>query len=298
MLEAARLALCSAGVLPSQSRMPPFTARMSGDLVILAYPEGSAFFLVKVGLRSDLRREAEGLEIGHEAFPRGVPQVLGRAVHRSFPTLVTTGIAFEPLGARAMRDPAPWLVRELAAYFEVSMRAFRCAGARMHSDRLREAFASPWARSVSTDGLAYVDSIERDVDRLATVRQHGDFYVDNLGVRERSLVILDWEDFGRECLPGFDLAQLLLSMNAFDVGRLREHTRPGGRHAWLLAAGCTATGVAPDLFLKLLPAYVALLGWMKSGLGYGSAFMARALRTLDEALGVAPPPIGATDVDR
>jgi hypothetical protein len=290
VLEAARLALCAAGVLARESRMPPFTARMSGDLVILAYPDGDAFYMVKVGLRSDFQREAKGLRLGHQAFPESVPQVLDVSVQRSFPALVTTGIAFEPLGAPAMRDAIPWLANELRRYFAVSTRAFHCDEPRSHASRIREAFAASWARSLDADCERYLDEVSADADSLPAVSQHGDFYLENLGVRGQRLVILDWEDFGRECLPGFDLAQLLLSLNAFDVGRMHEHVRPGGQHAWLLAAGCEGAGLSTALFMRLVPAYLALLGSMKSQLGYGDAFTSRTLCALHTALSMTVLP--------
>ena len=106
MLEAARCALCEVGVLQANDPMPPFTVRMSGNLNFLAYPPGGDFYLVKIGLQNDLRREFEGFSAGHAAFPHGVPRPLALSRHRSFPTLVTTGIPLTPLGPLSMRSPA------------------------------------------------------------------------------------------------------------------------------------------------------------------------------------------------
>ena len=105
MLEAAREALCGAGVLRASDPMPPFTVRISGNLVFLVYPPGRDFYLVKVGLLSDLRREYDGFSTGHAAFPKGVPKPLALSRNRSFPTLVTLGIPFAPLGPRSMQAP-------------------------------------------------------------------------------------------------------------------------------------------------------------------------------------------------
>ena len=67
MLEAARCALCEVGVLQANDPMPPFTVRMSGNLNFLAYPPSGEFYLVKIGLQNDLRREFEGFSAGHAA---------------------------------------------------------------------------------------------------------------------------------------------------------------------------------------------------------------------------------------
>ncbi len=84
-----------------------------------------------------------------------------------------------------------------------------------------------------------------------------------------NLVILDWEDYGRECLPGYDLALLLLALNGFSAARVRENTRDGAAHAWILQAGSEGTGIPPALFLRLLPAYLALTVRMKTEMAYG-----------------------------
>jgi hypothetical protein len=57
---------------------------MSGNLVFLVYPTGGAFYMVKVGLQSDLRREYDGFSAGHAAFPEGVPKPLAFSRHRCF----------------------------------------------------------------------------------------------------------------------------------------------------------------------------------------------------------------------
>ncbi len=57
---------------------------------------------------------------------------------------------------------------------------------------------------------------------LPSLRQHGDFVPNNLGSRKSRIIIFDWEDFGKVCLPGFDLAVLLASCVDFDSNELRR----------------------------------------------------------------------------
>jgi len=287
MLDAAREALCSAGVLRENDAMPPFTVRMSGNLVFLVYPPGRAFYLVKVGLQSDLQREYSGFSAGHAAFPDGVPKPLALSHHRSFPTLVTTGIPFVPLGPLSMLAPSPILERALAHYFATAMIAFRVDDGPRHSQRISNAFES-LSPEVGRDSWSrYVDELANEVDHLPAARQHGDFYVNNLGLHRDALVVLDWEDFGLARLPGYDLALLLLSLNAFRISAIRSNTEPGAKHSWILRAGTHGTGLSESFFLRLLPSYLAITAEMKHGRGYEAGLRERAIRALHDALGQA-----------
>lgn len=283
MLEAARCALCEVGVLRANDPMPPFTVRMSGNLNFLVYPPGGEFYLVKVGLQNDLSREFEGFSAGHAAFPKGVPRPLALSRQRSFPTLVTTGIPLAPLGPLSMRAPARALRSSLADFFARSSIAFRVDAMEAHSQRIRQAL-DQLPEALQASGERYIEAIAADVDRLPSIKQHGDFSVNNLGLHDGVLVILDWEDYGRERLAGFDLALLLLALNGFSVTRVRDNTRAGAEHAWILRAGSDGTGIPPDLFLRLLPAYLALTVRMKTEAAYGRALQTRAINALTAAL--------------
>jgi hypothetical protein len=283
MREAARRALCEVGVLKDHEPFPPFTVRMSGNLTFLVYPAGSAFYLVKVGLQNDLRREFDGFSAGHAAFPHGVPRPLALSRHRSFATLVTAGIPLTPLGPLSMRAPGRGLRQSLAVFFATANRVFRIDDKVAHSQRIREAFEELTV-ALRTSWEHYFDAISGDVDRLPAVRQHGDFSVSNLGMNGEDLVVIDWEDYGRECLPGYDLALLLLALNEFSAARVRENTLDGAVHAWILHAGSEGTGIPPALFIRLLPAYLALTLRMKTEKAYGHALRSRVIDALAESL--------------
>jgi Ser/Thr protein kinase RdoA (MazF antagonist) len=55
---------------------------------------------------------------------------------------------------------------------------------------------------------------------LPTVPQHGDFSLGNVLVRRGGgVVVVDWEDFGAERLPGYDLVTLFATLPGRDVLR-------------------------------------------------------------------------------
>ena len=64
-----------------------------------------------------------------------------------------------------------------------------------------------WAAAarVSEEVMAAVEK-----GRLPLIPQHGDFYLRNILFRGREVFVIDWEDFGEVCVPGYDLFSLFL----------------------------------------------------------------------------------------
>jgi len=287
MLEAARLALCEVGVLGAGERMPPYSLRMSGNLVFLAYFDPTRFYAIKVGAQSDLRREYEGLREGHRLLPEGVPKPLALSRHRGFPTLVTEGLTYRPLGPVSLERRDAMLADQIARFFVACRRAFATRPAQPASERLRAANDEAGGLLPAADWQRYCERVAAEADALPPVLQHGDFYVHNLGVRENALIVLDWEEFGLESLPGLDVALLLLTLDYFDVRKMWADTREGGRYRWILDAGCDGSGVPQATLFRLLPGYLALAARNKHVLGYGDTFATAVRRALPDALAVA-----------
>jgi hypothetical protein len=287
MLEAARRALCEVGILRNDERMPPFSVRMSGNLVFLVYPGGDQFYAVKVGTQTDLRLEHEGLVVGHGLFPFGVPKALALSRHRAFPTLVMEGIPYKPLGAGQLQTFDPFLADRIAHFFATCRKALSADVSIQASKRIVAANRALDCPIPETEWARYCAGVASEADRLPPVRQHGDFYVHNLGVYRDALIVLDWEEFGLESLPGLDVAILLLSLNHFSTRQIWDRTQTGGSHAWILDAGCRGCDVPSATLFRLMPAYIALSARVKHDLGYGQEFTDRARRALPEAIEVA-----------
>ena len=279
MLSAAHAALVELGVLSSSDPLPPFWARMSGNLVLMTYPEDPKFYLVKIGIRTRLDREYRGLSIAHAAMPRHVPEPLGLGTHDSFQVLVARGIAHrqfvmdgETLGV---------FERGMDAFVATSLAHFQAAPADSTvnvQDAVFEAsgiFDWPgWRR--------YWDDAQRLIATLPRILQHGDLAVNNMGVADDELVFFDWEDFGQVDLMGFDLAVALLSINNFDLARLHARLKGDSLEAGLVRRCCSRLDKSPDAFFMLLPAYLSLFIKVKSAGGYDQAVSARAVAALRE----------------
>jgi Phosphotransferase enzyme family len=283
MLAAAREALMQHGVLSPDQELPPFFAKLGGNLVLgmLVYLKNGSFYVVKVAMQSRLDREYRGLSMAHAAMPCNVPQPIGLTSHRSFPVLVSSGVRHKPLAS--FRGSMEMLEGGINDFFANSARAFvalRCGEtvdlqqALEHTSKL-----VPWP-----DWQAYWHHIASDVAVLPRIYQHGDLTVNNIGVAGRELIFFDWEDFAYIDLPGFDLAVLLLSLNDFDVRRLTDRLRASCLERRLMQSGCTCLGISTNLFLTLFPAYLSLFARMKGMLGYAPEVPGRAIAALAQWL--------------
>lgn len=61
--------------------------------------------------------------------------------------------------------------------------------------------------------------------------QHGDFSVNNLGVREGRLVIFDWENFGISFTYGLDFSVFVASAMGHDAELIMEYFKGNGHHS-------------------------------------------------------------------
>ena len=279
MLSAARAALVELGMLAPTDLLPPFWARMSGNLTLTVYPDERPFFLVKIGILTRLDREFRGLSAGYAAMPRHVPRPLGFAIRDAHEVLVTEGVSHRPL------VPSRW--REWQAIFERDMGAFLTAGAQHFraapSDSALDVYAvlGETADAIGWSGWqSYWGGVETLVARLPRIAQHGDLAVNNIGIANDGLIFFDWEDFGLVDLAGFDLAIALLSLHNFDVAQLCGRLTVPTSEATLVELGGQHLEVSADRFLDLVPCYLSLFIKVKRSGGYDTMVQERAAAAL------------------
>jgi len=278
MLSAARGALVAASLIAEDDPLPPFAARMSGNLTLLVYPDARSFYVVKVGVMLDLAREHEGLARGSEAMPGSVPRPLTLAECEGLQVLVATGIDHRPLDPRARADDAELLVSGLDEFWTIGASAPRTTqsiGAQAHDalDRLGR-------RVPAFDAQRYRASLEVRLPQLRAIAQHGDFALNNLGRTRDGLAIFDWEDYGRVSVAGYDLATLLLSLAGFDARRLARALGSDSLEAAIARRACERLGMTTTALVELLPLYLALFIEAKSSNAYGPEVAGRAIDAL------------------
>jgi hypothetical protein len=281
MLSAARAALVELGVLAPTDPLPPFWARMSGNLLLTVYPDTRSFFLVKIGIRTNLDREFRGLSAGYAAMPRHVPRALGLTTREAHEVLVTEGVSHQPLVSARRREWFAIFERDMGAFLSAGARHFRAASSDSALD-VHEALRETAAAIGWSGWKGYWDRVESLVARLPRIPQHGDLAVNNIAIADGRLVFFDWEDFGLVDLAGFDLAVVLLSLHNFNVASLRANLAAPTMQARLVKQCCTQLAIAPGQFPDLLPAYLSLFINIKRSGGYDTAVPERAAAALRE----------------
>jgi hypothetical protein len=279
MLKAAQAALVEFGVLKPSEPLPPFWARMSGNLVLMVYPESPPFYLVKIGIRTRLDREYHGLSVAHAAMPRNVPRPLGLTTQKTFQVLATEGVPHQQLDLRHGKKQFDVFEHGMDAYFASSVRHFQAApaGSALDVRHALEEAASAFEREGWSE---YWNGVEPLIANLPRVLQHGDLAVNNIGVADGQLVFFDWEDFGLVDLAGYDLAVALLSVHAFDTAHLRDALAAPSMEAALVRGCCARLRISTELFVDLFPAYLALFIKVKQSGGYDQAVSTRAIAAL------------------
>ena len=288
MLKAAQQALVALGALSPGEPLPPFAARMSGNLGLLFYLKGGAFYLIKVGLLTRLDREYRGLTAAYGAMPRNVPEPLSLATYQSYQVLVTRGIRHKLLLPLQSSGDVDLLEKGIEGFLATTARAFRRPGRGVSWDKLPDALLQTSKLLDWRGWEPYWERIRCHAERLAPVLQHGDFAVNNIGVSHGALVFFDWEDFGLIDLPGFDLAVLLLSLNNFSLTQLVAKLSGSSMEADIVQGGCVALGISASEFLDLFPAYASLYIQTKSRLGYPPKVTDRVAAALAQWIRLAP----------
>jgi hypothetical protein len=270
---------------------------MSGNLGLLFFLKRGDHYLVKVGLLTRLDREFRGLTAAYGAMPTNVPEPLRLATCRSYQVLVTRGIRHRQLLPLRGAADVDVFEKGIASFLATGARAFRRSERAVSSGGLREALARA-SELVGWRGWeAYWEGIRSLAERLPPILQHGDFAVNNIGVREGALVFFDWEDFGEIDLPGFDVAVLLLSLNDFSMSALvAKLDAAGSVEADIVRSGCNSLGMSAADFMDLFPAYASLYISTKSRLGYPAAVTGRIAAALAEWIrlrgaGTVEPPL-------
>lgn len=233
------------------------------QLTLQAFVPGGARFHARVKRRGIVADEYERCCAAWQSFPEQAPRPLARCFVGGWEIIVFAGIGHKSIAPGDIGRDRYRLVDQLVAYFSTARRIPAAAYShRAYLRMVRERVTHPAAAAVLDEWLA-----SDELERFPCVPQHGDFTVNNLGVADGRLVIFDWEDFGRASLPGLDLCTAIAS----DIGL--ESTRSGdlvrGGRARLVARACLMLGVAPELFIRLVPLYLAVFLDLKRDYGEG-----------------------------
>ena len=277
------------GLVEAQTRLHYYINISSGNAhSISAYVNPEVFFQVKVSEFVDLRRESEAYAHGRTQYAELVPRPLGYRTRGGWCIMVGEGIhhtpfRFEQASHRRHRQTS--ILDGLYRYFEI------CGQQKPLPDQpeanasflqgMQDHFAATPYASIALHWLGVGRAL--GLHALAPMAQHGDFAENNLACSGDRLVIFDWEDYGVYHMAGLDICSFCFSV-APHASTLRGLMQPGsaGKHPLheFVQRACTASGLDPDFFRRLIPLYVLML--LYSRRNYGQALQDRMAAILPE----------------
>ena len=247
------------------------------SLSISAFVSDTVFFQIKASEFMDLIPQYGAYCRAWDDFPALVPRPLGHSARNGWSIMVTEGKhhvmarAAELLPA-ANHEPGT-LARGLLNFFETSARhagnhPFVDAADDLDGGLTAHFESSPMSRVAS---YWIEQSRESGLHAMAAVPQHGDFVFNNLASSAGRLVVFDWEDYGRCCLPGLDIFTLCLSLLEEKVAALRAMMdgaeAPHSPVEHLLRHACEIQKIPLPLFRRLVPFYLLVFLYLKRNYG-------------------------------
>lgn len=123
--------------------------------------------------------------------------------------------------------------------------------------------------------------------KYGKISQHGDFSVNNLAVDSKgSLVLLDWEDFGRINYPFFDLATLafchVVDQNKDEELGNNPSVLSDILKTNMIAGICQKQGMSMRSFQGHFPFFMMLFACLKQDLCYDDYIISRVTKFLDQ----------------
>lgn len=122
----------------------------------------------------------------------------------------------------------------------------------------------------------YLDSLVCDceIEHYYSCPQHGDLTLYNFGIHHGTVILFDWEDYGRIGFAGYDLATFLLSiiLACNEYVAIEQHPAklleiPGSE---LVLKSLKSISMSVEHFTRLFPFFIICFIYMKGQFGYGA----------------------------
>lgn len=225
-------------------------------------PDGTRLH-AKLSEFQSLVLEFQRFQRAWQTFGEFTPQPLGFAEEGGWQLILAQEIDHKPVAPKDLLSPR--LHPQLAAFFQCC----RPDPAQRLKDNLDGLLDPELLASYGLDHAARIWQayLADHLADLPAIPQHGDLSCNNLGLHQGRLLVFDWEDYGKTCLPGFDLTILLLSILNFDATALLGVLH-GGDHApppaSLIAPVCQSLKLSPPIYRQLAPLHLMVFLVMKS----------------------------------
>lgn len=244
---------------------------------------GKGFYYIKLTRFDSLSDEAYKNRAARDIHGQVVPDVLGSMFIEPWSIIVFESVDFRPVEAtdfmskRMSRE----LFLNLVNFFESSkvgiLRGFeKKQRSLLFSEVVQFLNGGDWCpRGI----VEYTKRCEDGFGQfIFSVPQHGDFVLNNLGyIKNRGLVVFDWEDYGEIDLPGFDLFMICMS-----IGGMRSEVAVGIRSGETVFQGfiqdvCLRIDLDYQLFREMTLLYAIVFLFLKRNYGERISEISKAI---------------------
>lgn len=272
MIDLVREVLLDAGLVGPSIRLC-YNVYFLRSRIVHVFIDDRFAFAVKMAKNTGIEHEYQSTVRAYAAYGWLVPEPLVVRAIDDLNIAVWRGLRHVPIGRR-LRPSQMAIVRHgLAHYFSRGLERLRISDpVESHSERVSRLLPALRSRIPSLKLLSDEIVPGSALDDMAHVYQHGDFWLGNLGIATRRLIVFDWEDFGVAKLHGHDLGVFIVSALQFDAGairRLAEKRQPVALDA-IIADFCAATDIHREVFFALLPVFLTEFLALKLNRGYSS----------------------------
>ena len=116
------------------------------------------------------------------------------------------------------------------------------------------------------------------------ILQHGDLAMTNIGLTKKSIIVFDWEDYGKIQIPMFDLTIFFLSLFQFSVKNFFSVLlNSTNRINNLILKMIKTYNLTINDYQTLIPYYLKIFIYVKIKLGYGKKIIDLSSTALTEA---------------
>ena len=116
------------------------------------------------------------------------------------------------------------------------------------------------------------------------ILQHSDLAMTNIGLTKKSIIVFDWEDFGKIQIPMFDLTIFFLSLFQFSVKHFFSVLlNSTSRINHLIVKIIKSYNLTINDYQTLIPYYLKIFIYVKKKLGYGKKIIDLSSTALIEA---------------
>jgi hypothetical protein len=287
-------------VLQTEGLLPPsldcpVNAYLGHATVLEFFPSGQTPIVAKLGNaepaeQEKLRAEFQALARQAIDYPGLAPKPHTLVVRDRLTILAMEGVSHKRMALKDFDRLSESQLGQFSRFLIGRERAVAAdeAGAGPYEQYQMAAAALPIGLREAVASIAERRRWGGWLSALSRIPQHGDLAINNVGQRDASVVIFDWEDYGKVLLPAFDFLILVLSglqfrLDVVQAYAVRHLARPDNKGA-LFPTIAEALGLDAGNLLDFALISCIVFYDLKKKLGYAEKIAEQVLQVIGEGI--------------